>query len=441
MTSTRSRPQTLPIVTAIVKQSKDWIGARQRAQIIAASLGFSAQDQTRIATAVSEIARNAFEYANGGRVEFIADTAVPQSLLVRVSDEGPGIAELDLILAGRYHSQNGLGIGITGSRTLMDDFAVDTRIGDGTTVELRKFLPRSAPPITPEVLSRTSEALARRPVDPLEEAQHYNQDLLRTLDELNRVNAELQAANEAKDFFLATVSHELRTPMTAIMGWLQLLDVQHLDPATRAEGMQAIRSAARLQARLVDDVLDAAKVHSGKLELDLDDVDLRDVIESMWGAVQPAVSAKSVLLDKNFNGNRLPMRGDLTRLQQIIWNVISNAIKFTPAQGTISMTACAEDGLITVAVTDTGEGISAELLPHVFERFRQGANSRQHGGLGLGLAIVRHLVELHGGTITAASEGAGKGACFTIRFPLRAVPDAASGLDESLPVSQRKGRR
>jgi signal transduction histidine kinase len=415
---TPSTSKTLPIVTAMVSQSKDWIAARQRAQVIARSLGFGPQDQTRIATAVSEIARNAFEYANGGKVEFLADTAVPQSLLVRISDQGPGIAELDVILAGRYHSRHGLGIGITGSRTLVDAFEVETRMGEGTTVTLRKFLPRSAPRIVPEVLARMTAELARRPADPLEEAQCYNQELLRTLDELGRVNRELQAANEAKDLFLATVSHELRTPMTAILGWLQLLDDGELEPATQAEGLNAIRNAARMQARLVDDLLDTAKVHSGKLHLELSDLDLRDILESMWSTVQPAVSAKSIVLDRSFSTDRLPMRGDATRLQQILWNLISNAIKFTPEQGTITVCTATEEELVTISVTDTGEGIAPELLPHVFERFRQGADARQHGGLGLGLAIVQHLVELHGGTITVTSEGAGKGACFTIRFPL-----------------------
>ena len=415
---TPSTSKTLPIMTAMVSQSKDWIDARQRAQVIARSLGFGPQDQTRIATAVSEIARNAYEYANGGKVEFLADMALPQSLLVRISDQGPGIAELDVILAGRYHSRHGLGIGITGSRTLVDAFDVETRMGQGTTVTLQKFLSRNAPRITPEVLAHMTTELARRPADPLEEAQCYNQELLRTLDELGRVNRELQAANEAKDVFLATVSHELRTPMTAILGWLQLLDAEELDAAMRAEGMNAIRGAARMQARLVDDLLDTAKVQSGKLHLELSDLDLRDIVESMWSTVQPAVSAKSIVLDRSFTPDRLPMRGDATRLQQILWNLISNAIKFTPEQGTITVCTATEEELVTISVTDTGEGIAPELLPHVFERFRQGADARQHGGLGLGLAIVQHLVELHGGTITVTSEGAGKGACFTIRFPL-----------------------
>ena len=409
--------RTLPIVTAMVRQAKDWIGARQRAQIVAQSLGFSSQDQTRIATAVSEIARNAFDYADGGKVEFIADTREPQSLLVRISDTGPGILDLDLILAGRYRSQNGLGIGITGSRTLMDEFTIDTRIGEGTIVELRKFRPKNAPPITPEVVARVTEALSRRPTDPLDEAHHYNQELLRTLDELERVNRELQAANEAKDFFLATVSHELRTPMTAILGWLQLLDSETVDPQLRAEGMSAIAGAARVQARLIDDLLEAARVSAGKIQLDFADVDLGEVIESIWATVQPNIAAKSVVLQKQGNGKLLPMRGDKTRLQQILLNLLSNAIKFTPEHGTITIRTSADDDSVALDVTDTGEGITSDLLPHVFERFRQGENSRQHGGLGLGLAIVRDLVELHGGTITAASEGSGKGACFTVRFP------------------------
>jgi len=419
---TRVISQTLPIVTAIVRQARDWIGARQRAQIVAESLGFTQQDQARIATAVSEISRNAFEYAGGGKVEFIADAGEPQSLLVRISDRGPGIAELALILSGRYRSQHGLGIGIIGSRRLMDEFDIDTRIGEGTTVVLRKFLPKNAPPITPDVLARITDALGRRPVDPLEEAQHNNQEMLRTLDELGRVNRELLAANEAKDLFLATVSHELRTPMTAIIGWLHLLSLENIDAPTRAEGMSAIASAARLQARLIDDVLEAARVQAGKIELQLADLDLRDVIDVISTAVQPAVTAKSVVLRKQMNGTPLPMRGDTTRLQQILWNLVSNAIKFTPEEGTINISTSTDDGHVTVSISDTGEGIGSELLPYVFERFRQGENSRRHGGLGLGLAIVSHLVELHGGTINAASEGAGKGACFTIRFPLHSPP-------------------
>jgi signal transduction histidine kinase len=415
----QAHTRTLPIVTALVKQSKDWIGARQRAQIIASSLGFSAQDTTRIATAVSEIARNALEYAGGGKVEFIAEIGVQQSLVIRISDSGPGIAELELILAGRFRSEHGLGIGMTGSRTLMDGFEVDTRLGEGTTVELRKYLPTTAPRITAKILAEVTEALTRRPTDPLEEAQHYNQELLLALDELGRLNRALEAANESKDFFLATVSHELRTPMTAILGWLQLLEVPSIDDATRAEGLKAIASAARVQARLVDDVLDAAKANAGKLVLDLGDLDLRDVLDDMWITVQPALTAKSVTLAKGLNGTPLLIRGDRTRLQQILWNLISNAIKFTPENGTITVCASADAEQVRVTVADTGEGISAELLPYVFERFRQGENSRRHGGLGLGLAIVRQLVELHGGTISAASEGEDKGACFTLQFPLR----------------------
>jgi len=410
--------QSLPIVTALVRQSKDWIGARQRAQIIARALGFSPQDETRIATAVSEIARNAFDYAGGGKVEFIADAREPQALLVRISDQGPGIVDLDLILSGRYRSPNGLGIGITGSRTLMDEFAIDTRIGEGTVVELRKLLPRNAPPVTPDVVASLTDALSRRPIDPLEEAQHYNQEILRTLDELGRVNRELQAANEAKDVFLAAVSHELRTPMTAILGWLQMLEGATVGKDLHAEGMKAIASAAKVQARLIDDVLEAARAHTGKLELELASVDLQDVIDSIWSTVQPAVADRSVNLERQTNGTPLLIRGDATRLQQIIGNLVSNAIKFTPANGTISIGASVDDEHVTVSVSDTGEGITEELLPHVFERFRQGANSRRHGGLGLGLAIVSHLVKLHGGTIAVASEGAGRGACFTIRFPL-----------------------
>jgi signal transduction histidine kinase len=414
-------PRSLPVVNVIVKQSRDWLGARQRAQIIAEGLGFTGQDQTRIATAVSEIARNAYEYAGGGRVEFVAETGANQSMMVRISDEGPGIEELDVILAGRYRSPHGLGIGITGSRMLMDEFHIDTRIGKGTSVELRKFLPKSAPPVTSVVMARVSEALGRRPADPLEEAQHYNQDLLRALDELGRVNHQLKAANESKDLFLAMVSHEMRTPMTAILGWLQLLESPSVDEETRVDGMNAIRSAARVQARLVDDVLDAARAHTGKLHLRIEDVDMRHVIDSMWDAIGPAASAKSLNLSRSLGDESLFIRGDVTRLQQIIWNLVSNAIKFTPENGAISVCASADEASVSIRVTDSGEGIAEDLLPHVFEQFRQGADARKHGGLGLGLSIVQQIVELHGGKITATSEGVGQGACFTVSFPVLAA--------------------
>jgi len=422
MTRSNGSSQSLPIVTTFVKLAKDWVGARQRAQIIAGALGFGAQDETRIATAVSEIARNAFEYAGGGRVEFIAETGTAQALAVRISDEGPGIADIADILAGRYRSPRGMGIGITGSRSLMDEFVVDTVVGKGTTVVLRKYLPRSAPRITPADLSRVAEALTRRPADPLEEAQHYNQELLRTLDELSRVNRELQSANEAKDLFLATVSHELRTPMTAILGWLQMLSLPGIDSDTRQEGLKAIEGAARVQARLVDDVLEAAKVQSGKLHLEVSDIDLRDVIDSTWSAARPAIAAKSIVFERVIHGGALPVRGDSERLQQVLWNLISNAIKFTPVNGSIAVRVSSDDRNAMIEVSDSGEGIAPDLLPHVFERFRQGGNARQHGGLGLGLAIVHHLVDLHGGAISAASDGPGKGARFTVQVPLNRPP-------------------
>ena len=419
--SSRAPARPLPIVTTIVGQSKDWIAARHRSQLIAGVLGFGLQDQARIATAVSEIARNAFDYAKGGKVEFIADPEVPQSLLVQISDKGPGITNLDDILSGRYSSPHGLGIGITGSRRLMDQFDIETTRGEGTIVRLRKFLPRSAPPITTDVVRGVAEMLTARPADPLEEAQHYNQELLQTLDELGRVNKELQAANEAKDIFLATVSHELRTPMTSILGWVQMLSIPKIDASVRREGMKAIETSARLQARLIEDILDAARAQSGKLAIDVTDLDMRDVVDSMWNLLQPAIAAKAVVLTKDLGEVSLPIRGDLMRLQQVIWNLVSNAIKFTPARGSISLRACTEGDAVTIAVTDDGEGISGELLPHVFKRFTQGQNSRQHGGLGLGLAIVEHLVTLHGGTIVATSDGDGKGTCFTIKLPLRTL--------------------
>ena len=237
-----------------------------------------------------------------------------------------------------------------------------------------------------------------------------------------------EEANRLKDEFLATLSHELRTPLTSILGWSRLLNTG-LDERMRGRAAETIERNARAQAQLIDDLLDVSRIITGKLRLNTRPVELAPVIEAAADAVRPAAAAKGVTLRVLLDPPAGPVPGDPDRLQQVFWNLFSNAIKFTPAGGRVEARLTHAGGHAEVTVTDTGEGIAPEFLPHVFERFRQadGAITRRHGGLGLGLAIVRHLVELHGGTVRVESEGEGRGATFALRLPLLAPAAPAPG--------------
>jgi signal transduction histidine kinase len=249
-----------------------------------------------------------------------------------------------------------------------------------------------------------------------------------------RARREAEEAGRLKDEFLMTVSHELRTPLTAIAGWAQMLEGGILDESKTKIAAQTIGRNARMQTRLVEDLLDMSRIVGGKLRLELQNVDVADVIDEAIQSARPAVEAKRLSLDKTYDPATPPIVGDPGRLQQVVWNLLSNAIKFTPPGGHVAIRLerdKADDNTINIVVSDDGAGITAEFLPHVFERFRQadaGAR-RQHGGLGLGLAIVRHLVELHGGTVTGHSDGPGRGATFEVKLPIRsprAATDAAA---------------
>jgi signal transduction histidine kinase/CheY-like chemotaxis protein len=238
-----------------------------------------------------------------------------------------------------------------------------------------------------------------------------------------RLYREAQEANRTKDEFLATLSHELRTPLTSILGWTNLLRSVKFDEATTERALETIERNARSQKQLVDDLLDASRIITGKLRLEMKPTELGKVIEAACEAVRPAAQAKGIELRLALDGSASPVAGDAERLQQVVWNLLSNAVKFTPEGGSVEVRLAREDGRACISVTDTGEGMKAEFLPFVFDRFRQadGTTTRAHGGLGLGLAIVRHLAELHGGTVAATSAGEGLGATFTVRLPLLEV--------------------
>jgi PAS domain S-box-containing protein len=237
---------------------------------------------------------------------------------------------------------------------------------------------------------------------------------------------EAQAANRAKDEFLATLSHELRTPMTAILGWARLLEMGGADPAMAAEGITAIARGARAQAQLIDDLLDVSRISAGKLHLDLKDVSVNEIVRAAVEAVRATANAKAIALQVRLDPVRPHISADANRLQQVVWNLVNNAVKFTPQGGHVEISVEHEESAVLIRVADNGEGFEQEFIPHMFDRFRQAdsTTTRRFGGLGLGLAIVKQITELHGGTVHAASAGAGRGATFTLTFPL--AHDAAS---------------
>lgn len=248
---------------------------------------------------------------------------------------------------------------------------------------------------------------------------HFERDRKRILQQEQAARAEAERANRVKDEFLAILSHELRSPLNPILGWAKLLQTRNFDAAKTAEALATIERNAKIQTQLIDDLLDVAKIIRGKLSMEANPVDLVFVIEAAIDTVRAAAVAKSILLHPV-----LPqigqVSGDATRLQQIIWNLLSNAIKFTPNHGRVDIRLERVGDQAQIAVNDTGKGINPDFLPHIFESFRQedAATTRKFGGLGLGLAIVCSLVEAHGGTISADSQGKGLGATFTIRLPL-----------------------
>jgi PAS domain S-box-containing protein len=235
-----------------------------------------------------------------------------------------------------------------------------------------------------------------------------------------RLYREAQEANRLKDEFLATVSHELRTPLNAILGWAEILRTGKLDESGKEHALSTIVRNGKSQAQLIEDILDVSRIITGKLRLDVRPLGLAPVINAAIDAVRPAAFAKEIDFQVSLEESPSLVSGDPNRLQQVIWNLLANAIKFTPAKGTIRVTLEQSDSNAQLVVSDTGAGIKAEFLPHVFDRFSQADRSytRTHGGLGLGLAVVRYLVEMHGGTVRAESEGEGKGATFVIRLPL-----------------------
>jgi signal transduction histidine kinase/DNA-binding response OmpR family regulator len=468
-----------PLISLFVRHERDVVAVRQRARQIAARLGFEGQDQTRIATAVSEIARNAFMYAGGGKVEIAVEGHhAPQLLVLRVSDQGPGIRDLDAVLAGRYRSSTGMGLGMLGARRMVDRFEVTSRPGAGATVTLGKLFPRRAPEIGAAGLAALADTLAREaPQGALEEVRQQNQEMLRTLeelrqrqDDLSRLNAELQDTNrgvlalyaeldekadtlrradEMKSRFLSNMSHEFRTPLNSMLALSRLLmeDVERPLSAEQKRQVGYIRQAAQDLTELVNDLLDLAKVEAGKIVIRPAEFDVRDLFAALRGMLRPLLLNDQVNLVFEEPEGLPTMYTDEGKVSQILRNLLSNALKFTE-RGEIRVSArpagLGPTGpLIAFSVADTGIGIAAADQSRIFEEFGQldSPLQRRVRGTGLGLPLVRRLATLLGGSVSLESTP-GVGSTFTAVVPARfgGEPEPAQAPAAESPASLGPGQ-
>lgn len=438
------------ILTIEIRYEQDVVLTRQRARQISQLLGFDAQDQTRIATAVSEIARNAFQYARGGKVEFWVEGESPQQFLICIRDKGAGIPNLDNILNGQYTSTTGMGVGITGSRRLMDRFHIESSLGHGTTVLLGKTLPKRSGKLTAQRLVQIiDELVRRRPDNPYEEIQQQNQELIRALEELRKreeqltqLNRELedtnrgvvalyaeldekaeslQKANELKTRFLSNMSHEFRTPVNSIISLSRLL-LERMDGALTAEQEKQvtfIRQSAEGLSDLVNDLLDLAKVEAGKVEIRPNRFEVCELFGTLRGMLRPLLAHNSSISLVFEEPVGIPtLYTDEAKVAQILRNFISNALKFTQ-KGEVRISAVRNGETVTLLVADTGIGISPEDRERVFEEFIQIESVLQQTvkGTGLGLPLSRRLTELLGGCVGVTSQ-VGAGSTFFATIPI-----------------------
>lgn len=439
---------------------RDVVSARQQARSVAEALGFDHHDQIRIATAVSEIARNAFRYARGGSVTFEAD---PDTRMFQISvvDQGSGIPHLEKVLAGSYQSSTGMGMGILGTRRLMDTFSIQTG-AKGTTVRFGKLLPQHAP-LDAAALQRITTNIARqRPVTAIDELQTQNRELLKTLnelrekkDELVRINAELEDTNrgvvalyaeldekadylrrasELKSSFLSNMSHEFRTPLNSMLALTRML-LDRMDGELTSEQDHQIRfiqQSARELADMVNDLLDLAKVEAGRLEVRAKTFSVSDLFGALRGMLKPLLADNSLNLVFEPIDDVPELCTDEQKVSQVLRNFISNAIKFTP-RGEVRVSALVLGDDVEFSVSDTGIGISESDQKVIFEEFGQveSAMQRKVKGTGLGLPLSRKLAELMGGQVEVSSV-VSVGSTFRLRIP-KVYPGAVEKREFVLP--------
>jgi signal transduction histidine kinase/CheY-like chemotaxis protein len=434
-----------------IRYERDVVNARQRTRAVAEKLGFDRVEQVRLATAVSEMVRNAFRYASGGKVEFLVDLSDSPSLNIIVSDKGAGIPNLEDVLSGRYASSTGMGLGIVGTKRLMDFFDIDTGTA-GTTVTIGKRLPTRAGALQPKDIALIRESLsALRTDDPVQELQRQNRELLAALSELRVKQEELAALNreledtnrgvvalyaelderadflrrasELKSTFLSNMSHEFRTPLNSILSLTQLLsegDDGILSPE-QAKQVEYISKSARVLYEMVNDLLDLAKVEAGKVELRPKAFTLTQMFSALRGMLRPLLMDNHSIQLVFEDASEIPdLYTDEAKLSQILRNFISNAIKFTRrGEVRISSEYCPKNQTVTIRVADTGIGIEQRNLELIFEEFSQIDSELQRSvqGTGLGLPLSRRFAELLKGRVDVTSQ-LGIGSIFSVTIPI-----------------------
>jgi signal transduction histidine kinase len=424
------------ILTIGVSTEFDVISVHRRARQVAAACGFGVLDQSRISTVASELARNIYNYAGVGSVSFfVSGTSAPQELLITFEDQGGGIADVEMVLSGNYRSTSGMGLGLFSARRLMEHFEITSNMG-GTIITVgKRFLPNitfmSADSF--QLIIPQFEALPNHAA--LSEAHHQNRELTDALnalqlrqDELLQVTrrledksrrvealnvilynqaAALQKADRSKDEFLATLSHELRGPLSAASMAAILLQPAGVSSERANRIGELISRQITHMSRLVEDLLDVSRISRGLVHLEKVLVEMTDIVSASVEQVQSAADQKQHSIKVQLCRDMLLVQGDRTRLVQVLSNLLSNAIRYTNNGGQIDITLEKFGAMVLLRVPDNGKGITAELIPHLFDLYVQAdlSSDRTGGGLGLGLALVKNLVEAHKGHVTVHSDG------------------------------------
>jgi signal transduction histidine kinase len=432
-----------------VRREADIVKVRDRVRRLTREMGFDQTTQIKITTAVSELTRNIYEYAKSGAITLsVAQLGAAAGLHITARDEGPGIepATLDAIMRGGYRSAHGLGIGLAGTRRLVDDFRIESGEGEGTRVTVVKWLPPAA---AGELRGRAEEVRRRfAELDgesAVEELEQQNRDLIAVLSELEEKreemeqlnrrladsNRELEVANaklrevaDLKEEFLAVTTHDLRSPLAVISGVISFFSSGRLGELTPEQQHMVSMMERNTQnlIELVNDLLDSAKIESGTLQLELAPTELPALVGEICEAMGAVAADKGIRVGCHFPEDLPKIRADRAKLRRVLVNLVSNAVKFTPKGGAVDIHGERRGGMVRVSITDTGVGVAEGDIPRLFDKYEQASSRapRSERGTGLGLYITRQLVELHGGEIEVESE-IGKGSTFSFTVPIAEV--------------------
>ena len=433
-----------------VRREADIVSVRDRVRRVARDLGFDSTTQIKVTTAISELTRNIYEYAQTGAITLAVaergDATVGLQVVAR--DDGPGIdeARLHAIMRGSYRSGSGMGVGLAGTRRLMDEFEIETKLGEGTRITVIKWLP---PVAAAAVHGRVAELRSHFGEDAddsaVEEIVRQNRDLVAVLGELeekrnemerlnrqlndsnrelNEANAKLRELADMREEFLALTTHDLRSPLTVISGVISFFSSGRLGELSAEQKSMVAMMERNTQSliELINDLLDASKLESGTMRLELSAVDLGALIRDVHESMGPLAREKGIAIEERLPDDLPPLSADHDKLRRVIVNLLSNALKFTPKGGRIEVGAGRSNGdtpAVRVFVADTGVGIAPGDLARLFDKYEQARSRATRGekGTGLGLYIARQLIEMHGGTIDVQSE-VGQGSTFTFTLPI-----------------------